>query len=118
MLDHVGTHVVADTVRASVGGVQQPLHLIWGALAGVLGQLPAVPAAHVAQQSAQVGQRSPARLGTGELSRDPGVQGLQPGRPRLNLFNVCRLVGLQPGSSGGLKSNGAVAVAADRFADV
>jgi hypothetical protein len=82
-------------LRVPAGGGQQPLHVVGGALAGVLGQLPAVLAAHVAKESLEVGQRPLARLGASEPSRDPGVQGVQPGRPRPDLFEVCRLVGLQ-----------------------
>jgi hypothetical protein len=59
------------------------LHAVWGPLAGMLGQLPAVLASHVAEQTAQVGQRPSARLGAREPARDAGVQGVQPGRPRL-----------------------------------
>jgi hypothetical protein len=99
VLDHVGAQVVADLVGVPVGGGQQPLHAVWGALAGVLGQLPAVLPCHIAEQAAQVGQRSSARLGAGEPSRDPAVQRLQPRRPRLDFLDVCRLVGLQHGSS-------------------
>ena len=95
VLDHVGAQVVADQLRVPVGGGQQPLHAVGGALAGVLGQLPAVLAAHVAQQAAQVGQRPPAWLGADKPSRDAGVQGVQPGRPCLDFLDVCRLVGLQ-----------------------
>ena len=42
VLDHIGAQVVADPVGVPVGGGQQPLHAVGGALAGVLGQLPAV----------------------------------------------------------------------------
>jgi hypothetical protein len=41
VLDHVGAQVIADQVRVPVGGGKQPLQPIGGALAGVLGQLPA-----------------------------------------------------------------------------
>jgi len=61
----------------------------------VLGQLPAVLPPHVAQQPAQVGQHPPAGLGADEPPRDAGVEGVQPGRPCLDFFDVCRLVGLQ-----------------------
>jgi site-specific DNA recombinase len=99
VLDHVGAQIIADLVRIPVGGGQQPLHAVGGALAGVLGQLPAILPPHVAQQPAQVGQRPPARLRPGEPSRDAGVQGVQPRRPRLDFLDVCRLVGLQHRSS-------------------
>jgi hypothetical protein len=49
-----------------------------GALAGVLGQLPAVLAPHAAEQPAQVCQHPPAWLGAGEPPRDAGVQGVHP----------------------------------------
>ncbi len=41
VLDDVAAQVVADQVRVPVGGGEQPPHAVWGALAGVLGQLPA-----------------------------------------------------------------------------
>jgi hypothetical protein len=97
VLDHVAAQVVADLVGVPVGGGQQSLHAVWGALAGVLGQLPAVLPCHLAEQAAQVGQSPSAWLGAGEPSRDPGVERLQPGRPGLDFFDVCRLVGLQHG---------------------
>jgi hypothetical protein len=73
VLDHLGARVVADQLRVPVGGGQQPLH--------------------------PVGVGSPARLGAAKPPRDPGVQALQPGRPRLDFLDVCRLVGLQHRSS-------------------
>jgi hypothetical protein len=95
VLHHKGAQVIADQVGIPVGGGKQPLHAVWGPLAGVLGQLPAILPRHIAQQPAQVGQRPSARLGAGEPARDAGVQGNQPRRPRLDFLNVCRLVGLQ-----------------------
>jgi hypothetical protein len=95
VLHYIGTQIVADPIGVPVGGGKQPLHAVGGALVGVLGQLPAVLAVHVAEQAAQIGQRPPARLRAGEPSRDPGVQALQPSRPRVDLFDVCHLVGLQ-----------------------
>jgi hypothetical protein len=80
VLQHIGAQVITDRVGVPVGRGQQPLHPVWGPLAGVLGQLPAVLPPHVTQQPAQVGQRPPARLRPGEPSRDPGVQGIQPER--------------------------------------
>jgi hypothetical protein len=99
VLHHIGAQVVADQVRVPAGGGQQPLHAVWGPLAGVLGQPPAVLAPHIAEQAAQIRQRPPARLGPREPTRDPGVQGVQPRRPGLDFFDVCRLVGLQHGPS-------------------
>jgi hypothetical protein len=61
----------------------------------VLGQLPAVLPRHVAQQPTQIRQHPLAWLGAGEPSRDAGVQGVQPRRPRMDFLNLCRLVGLQ-----------------------
>ncbi len=50
-LDHPGAQVIADQVGVPVGGGQQPLHAVGGALAGVLGQLPA-DLLHVTQEPA------------------------------------------------------------------
>ena len=94
VLDHVAAQVVADQIRIPVGGGHEPLHAVWGALAGVLGQLPAVLARYVAEQAAQVGQRPLARLGADKPPCDPGVQGIQPSRPCLDFLDVCRLGGL------------------------
>jgi uncharacterized membrane protein len=100
MLHDVGVQVIADQIRVPVGGGQQPLHPIGGALPDVLGQLPAILAAHVAQQAPQIGQDSSAWLGPNEPWRDPGVEGLQPDRPSTYFLDVCCcLVGLQHGPS-------------------
>jgi hypothetical protein len=77
VLDHIAAQVLSDQIWIPPGSRQQPLHAVWSALTGVLGQLPAVLARHVAQQAAQVGQRPPARLGADKPLRDPGVQGVQ-----------------------------------------
>ena len=94
VLDHIGAQVVADQVRVPVSGGQQPLHPIRGRLPGMLGQLPAVLATHVAEQPPQIGQHPPAWLGAGEPPRDPGVQRPKPRRPPLDLLESC-LVGLR-----------------------
>jgi hypothetical protein len=99
MLDHIGAQVVTDKIRIPAGGGHEPLHAIRGALAGVLSQLPAVLPRHVAQQAAQVSQRTPTRLGADKPLRDPGMQGVQPCRPRLDFLDGCPLVDLQHGSS-------------------
>jgi hypothetical protein len=41
VLDHIAAQVVADQIGVPVGSGHEPLHAVWGALAGVLGQLPA-----------------------------------------------------------------------------
>jgi hypothetical protein len=56
VLDHLGAPVVADQIRIPVSRCQQPLHAIRGALAGVLGQLPAILAPHLAEQATQIRQ--------------------------------------------------------------
>jgi hypothetical protein len=89
VLDHIAAQIIPDQVGIPVGGGQQPLHPIRGGLAGVLGQLPAVFPCHGAQQSAQIGQHPPARLGPHEPTRDPGVQAVQPRRPRLHFLDLC-----------------------------
>ena len=94
MLHHISPQVVADQIRVPPGGGQQPLHPIGGALAGMLGQLPAVLATHVAEQPLQIGQHPPTWLSAGEPPRDPGVQRPKPRRPPLNLLDSC-LVGLR-----------------------
>ena len=52
------------------GVVQQALHPIGSGIARLLRQLPAVLPLHEAQQSSQVVQNPPARLGTPEPPRD------------------------------------------------
>jgi hypothetical protein len=100
VLDHIAAQVVADQVRVPPGGGQQPLHPVRGALPGMLGQLSAILAAHVAQQPRQIRQHAPARLDAGEPTADPGVQRLQPGRPRLYFLNLCcRPIGVRHGPS-------------------
>jgi hypothetical protein len=94
VLDHIGAQVVTDQIRVPVGGGQQPLHPIGGALPGMLGQLPTVLATHVAEQPPQIGQHPPAWLGPGEPPRDLGVQRPKPRRPSLDLLDR-RLVGLR-----------------------
>jgi hypothetical protein len=95
VLHHIAAQVVADQIRVPGGGGHEPLHPIWGRLASVLGQLPAVLTTHIAQQPAQVGQHPPARLSAGEPTRDPGVQRPKPGCPPLDFLDGCRLVGLR-----------------------
>jgi hypothetical protein len=98
VLHHIAAQVVADTVRVPPGGGQQPLHPIRGALPSVLGQLPAILAAHVANQPTQLRQYPPAGLGAGEPTADLGVQRLQPHRPRLYLLDLCcRPIGVRHG---------------------
>ena len=70
MLDHVGFQVIANQVRVPPVVVQQALHPIGSGIARLLRQLPAVLPLHEAQQSSQVVQNPPARLGTPEPPRD------------------------------------------------
>src|SRR5215208_540379 len=93
VLDHIAAQVVPDQLRIPAGRGQQSLHPVRGALPGMLGQLPAVLATHVAYQPTQIRQHPPTRLGAGEPTADPGVQRLQPCRPRLYFLDLyCRLV--------------------------
>jgi hypothetical protein len=73
VLHDIAAQVVTDQIRVPVGGGHEPLHPIRGALADVLGQLPAVLATYVAQQPTQIGQHPPTRLRAHEPTRDPGA---------------------------------------------
>ena len=100
MLHHIGAQVVADLVGVPVGGGQQPLHAVGGVLAGVLGQLPTFLPTHVTEQPTQIRQRPPPWLSPSKPWRDPGVQRLQPRRPRLYFLDLCcRPVGVRHGPS-------------------
>jgi hypothetical protein len=54
----------------------------------VLGQLPAVLAVDLAEQALQVGQRAAAWFGPTKPPSDPGVQGVQPSSPPLDLSRI------------------------------
>src|SRR5215217_2376794 len=100
VLHDIATQIIPDQVRVPVGGGQQPLHPIGGPLPGMLGQLPTVLACHRAQQPAQIRQHSPAWLGAGEPTGDPGVYRLQPRRPRLDFLDLYRRpIGVRHGPS-------------------
>jgi len=66
----------------------------------VLGQLPTVLTPDWAEQPAQLRQHPSAWLGPGEAARDPGVQRLQPRRPRSYFLDLCRRpIGVRHGPS-------------------
>ena len=64
----------------------------------MLGQLPAVLASDRAEQPTQIGQPPPAGLGAGEPTRDPGMQAIQPRRPRPHFLDLwCRPISVRHG---------------------
>jgi hypothetical protein len=62
VLHHISAQVVAHGVGVPIGGIEQPLHSVWSALADVLGQLPAVLAFNRREQALQISQRPLALL--------------------------------------------------------
>jgi hypothetical protein len=71
MLDDIRPQIIPDRFGVPTHPAQQVLHPVRVAIACRLRQLPAVLALHRRQQTAQVGQRAPARLHAPEPRRQP-----------------------------------------------
>jgi hypothetical protein len=67
MLQDIAAQVVSHQGCVPIIGSQQSLDSIWGLVAQILGQLPAVLAFHGPQQSFQIGQGSSVRFPPGEM---------------------------------------------------
>jgi hypothetical protein len=52
VLNDERAQVITQLIGIPAGAGQEPLHAVWGRLAGVLGQLPAVLALDLAQETA------------------------------------------------------------------
>ena len=85
MLDHVVTHLVADSVDVPIGPPQQPLHPVRRHVTGLLGQSPAVLTIKTRDKPRQILPRPASRLRPGEPIRKAGMQPVELTRPLINL---------------------------------
>jgi hypothetical protein len=81
VLKQVVADVVADLVVVPDRAGQQVLQAVWGGLAGVLGDRPAVLAGQVGQQPEHQHPGVPSGLHPAEPASDPAQQLLQPRLP-------------------------------------
>src|SRR2546426_10994399 len=77
MLKSVRAQIIAHAIGIPDGACEQPLHPIGASLSGVFGQLPAVFARGVTEDSVQKRERTTTRFGSGKARSDACMQAIQ-----------------------------------------
>lgn len=77
MRHHVLLQIVAHGIHVPVGGIEQALHAIGGALTEDFGELPAILARDRREQAIEVAAGPGPHLGASKARRDRGMEGVK-----------------------------------------